>query len=99
MIKPYFVIGALALIWAFLILRTKFPAIQSEHEQDSGDHGHFRELLRYPHFLLAVVASVFSTLALKRGPGAISSLTFRNTPMSPKKSRAISLRERWEPSE
>jgi FHS family L-fucose permease-like MFS transporter len=38
-----------------LILRTKFPEIENEHEA-GGDRGHFRELLRYPHFLLAVVA-------------------------------------------
>lgn len=54
-IKPYLVIGAVAIFWALLILRTKFPAIQSEHES-GGDHGRFRELLRYPHFLWAVVA-------------------------------------------
>ncbi len=54
-IKPYLVIGAVAIFWAILILRTKFPAIQSEHE-DGGDHGRFRELLQYPHFLWAVVA-------------------------------------------
>jgi MFS transporter, FHS family, L-fucose permease len=54
-IKPYLVIGAVAIFWAILILRTKFPAIQSEHES-GGDHGRFRELLRYPHFLWAVVA-------------------------------------------
>ncbi|MGZ4732709.1 MAG: L-fucose:H+ symporter permease, partial [Terriglobales bacterium] len=54
-VKPYLVLGAIALIWAVLILRTKFPAIQSEHEA-GGDHGRFRDLLRYPHFLLAVVA-------------------------------------------
>ena len=55
-IRPYLVIGAFAIFWAILILRTKFPPIQSEHEGSAGDHGHFRELLRYPHFLLAVVA-------------------------------------------
>lgn len=54
-VKPYMVIGGIVIFWAFLILRTKFPAIQSEHE-DSGDRGHFRELFRYPHFLMAVVA-------------------------------------------
>jgi FHS family L-fucose permease-like MFS transporter len=54
-IKPYLVIGAVAVFWAILIARTKFPAIQSEHES-GGDHGHFRELLRYPHFLWAVLA-------------------------------------------
>ncbi len=54
-IKPYLVIGAVAIFWALLILRRKFPTIQSEHES-GGDHGRFRELLRYPHFLWAVVA-------------------------------------------
>jgi MFS transporter, FHS family, L-fucose permease len=58
-VKPYLVIGAFALIWALLILRTKFPPIQSEHENESGDRGHFFDLFRYPHFLLAVVAQFF----------------------------------------
>jgi FHS family L-fucose permease-like MFS transporter len=38
-----------------VILGTKFPPIHSEHE-DGGDHGHFRDLFRYPHFWMAVVA-------------------------------------------
>jgi len=58
-VKPYLVIGAFALIWAMLILRTKFPPIQSEHENGSGDRGHFFDLFRYPHFLFAVVAQFF----------------------------------------
>jgi MFS transporter, FHS family, L-fucose permease len=55
-VRPYLVIGAIALIWALLILRTKFPSIQDEHENSQGDHGRFRDLLGYPHFLLAVLA-------------------------------------------
>ena len=58
-VKPYLVIGAIAIVWAVLILRTHFPAIQSEHENESGDHGHLGDLFRYPHFLLAVVAQFF----------------------------------------
>src|SRR5437868_11602257 len=58
-VKPYLVIGAIALFWAVLILRTKFPSIHSEHENESGDRGHLRELFRYPHFLFAVVAQFF----------------------------------------
>jgi len=54
-VTPYLVLGTVAVLWALLILRTKFPSIQSEHEA-GGDHGHFFELFRYPHFLLAVVA-------------------------------------------
>jgi FHS family L-fucose permease-like MFS transporter len=56
-IAPYLVLGAVVLIWAFLILRTPFPAIagaqSSEHDQAQGS---YRDLLRYPHFLLAVLA-------------------------------------------
>ena len=53
-VVPYLVVGAIALIWAVLIARTKFPAVALE---DAGqDHGSFKELLRYPNFLFAIVA-------------------------------------------
>lgn len=55
-VAPYLVIGVVAFVWAILIARTRFPAIAGEHENANEDHGRFRELLRYPHFLLAVVA-------------------------------------------
>src|SRR5579864_9250118 len=54
-VKPYLVLSAIAICWAIVILRTKFPPIRSEHE-DGGDHGRFRDLLRYPPFWLAVLA-------------------------------------------
>ena len=54
-VKPYLALGVVAVLWALLILRTKFPAIESEHEA-GGEHGDFRELFRYPHFWMAVVA-------------------------------------------
>jgi FHS family L-fucose permease-like MFS transporter len=54
-VKPYLVLSAVAIVWALLILGTKFPAIHSEHE-DGGDHGHFRELFHYRHFWMAVLA-------------------------------------------
>jgi len=54
-VKPYVVLSAIAIFWALLILRTKFPSIQSEHET-GGDRGHFSELFQYPHFWMAVVA-------------------------------------------
>ena len=38
-----------------LILIKKFPVVRDEHE-DGGDHGHFRDLLRHRHFLLAILA-------------------------------------------
>jgi MFS transporter, FHS family, L-fucose permease len=55
-VAPYLVVGLIALIWAVLIIRTKFPAIAREHEAEHEGHGSFRELLRYPNFLFAIVA-------------------------------------------
>jgi len=55
-VAPYVVIGVIAFLWAILIARTRFPTFASEHEGASEDHGSFKELLRYPHFLLAIVA-------------------------------------------
>ncbi|MGO8718319.1 MAG: L-fucose:H+ symporter permease [Acidobacteriaceae bacterium] len=55
-VTPYLVIGLIAFFWAFLIARTKFPTIAGEHEGTHENHGSFKELLRYPHFLLAIVA-------------------------------------------
>jgi FHS family L-fucose permease-like MFS transporter len=55
-VRPYLVLGAIAVVWALLILWTKFPSIQSEHEASNEDHGHFRDLLKYPHFLWAIAA-------------------------------------------
>lgn len=59
-VRPYLVIGAFAIFWAILIIRTKFPHIQSEHEGDAADQeklrGKFSDLLHHRHFLLAVVA-------------------------------------------
>ena len=58
-VRPYLVLGVVAIVWALLILRTKFPAIASENEAADGDHGSFSQLLRQRHFLLAVVAQFF----------------------------------------
>jgi FHS family L-fucose permease-like MFS transporter len=55
-VVPYLVVGLIALIWAILIARTKFPTIAREHENPQEEHGKFSELLRYPNFLFAIVA-------------------------------------------
>src|SRR3984885_4898623 len=34
-VVPYLVVGMIALLWAFMIYRTKFPAIAREHENDA----------------------------------------------------------------
>jgi len=55
-VAPYLVVGLIALIWAVLIARTRFPTITREHENAQQDQGSFKELLGYPSFLFAVVA-------------------------------------------
>ncbi len=56
-IVPYLVLGAVVLVWALLIWRTPFPAIAGGRTADSIDaHAKYRDLLRFPHFLLAVIA-------------------------------------------
>lgn len=56
-IAPYLVLGCVVLLWAFLIFRTPFPAIAGPQRRNSHEaHGSYLELLRYPHFLLAVLA-------------------------------------------
>jgi len=55
-VKPYLFVSAAVFIWALLILRTKFPSITSEHEDQTGNRGRFRDLLGNSNLLLAVVA-------------------------------------------
>src|ERR1035437_659521 len=54
-VKPYMVLGGIALIWALLILKTKFPPVQGETENGNADKGRIRDLLQYPHFIFAVL--------------------------------------------
>lgn len=54
-VGPYLVLGAVTIGWAILIGITKFPKITGEGESGK-DQGSFHELLKYPSFLLAVVA-------------------------------------------
>jgi len=54
---PYMLIGSLVLIVAFLFWRIKFPPVKEETEEAGKENtGSIRDLLKYPHFILAVVA-------------------------------------------
>ena len=55
-IRPYFVLGLVAFAWAVLIALTKFPDVRGETLTSSKVHGRSADLLRYPHFILAVIA-------------------------------------------
>jgi FHS family L-fucose permease-like MFS transporter len=54
-VEPYLVIGAVALLWAVLIAVNRFPDAQGHAESEAGQ-GSFRQLFRYRHFKLAVLA-------------------------------------------
>jgi FHS family L-fucose permease-like MFS transporter len=56
-IVPYLVLGCVVLVWAFLIYRTPFPAVAGRQQTSAGQSaGSYAALLRYPHFMLAVLA-------------------------------------------
>jgi len=57
-IKPYIFLGIMVLIWAVIIMRVKFPKLESEQDQTESK-GSARELLKYPHFLKGVLAQFF----------------------------------------
>jgi len=64
-IPPYMVIGIVILIVAFFIWKVKFPAETESGTHDkidtknSGSHGHFSKLFKYPHFIKGIVAQFF----------------------------------------
>jgi FHS family L-fucose permease-like MFS transporter len=56
-VPTYMAFGAVVLLFAFLLMRTKFPVIQVEHEGAGEDHGSFGELLSKPAIWIAVAAN------------------------------------------
>jgi FHS family L-fucose permease-like MFS transporter len=55
---PYMLIGSLVLIVAILFWRVKFPPVKEESTETAGNMGKAKlsDLLKHPHFVLAVVA-------------------------------------------
>jgi FHS family L-fucose permease-like MFS transporter len=56
---PYMLIGSLVLIVALLFWRVKFPELKNDPhavDPDNGSGGKIKDLLKYPHFVLAVIA-------------------------------------------
>jgi FHS family L-fucose permease-like MFS transporter len=55
-IAPYLCLGVVVLLWALMIARNHFPAVAEEQScVDITPRGSYRQLLTYPHFLLAVI--------------------------------------------
>ena len=55
-VKPYLFLAAFAVIWAMLIMKTRFPGLESEKQHTLQSSNSFTTLLRYPRFLKGVVA-------------------------------------------
>ncbi|HVO60704.1 MAG TPA: L-fucose:H+ symporter permease [Terriglobales bacterium] len=55
-VRPYIALGLVTFFWALLIAITKFPKLGAEAAHDHQHHGAMKELLRYRHFVLAVIA-------------------------------------------
>lgn len=54
---PYMLIGTLVLIVAFLFWRVRFPAVKEEsQDEENTSQGSLKDLLKYPHFVYAVIA-------------------------------------------
>jgi FHS family L-fucose permease-like MFS transporter len=59
-VTPYLVLGIAVFVWAFLILKTKFPKLADAGEtRDQGQPGNPGSLFRYPHFVQGVIAQFF----------------------------------------
>ena len=56
-VPTYMAFGAVVLLFAFLLMRTKFPVINVEHEGIGEDHGSFGQLLQMPAIWIAVAAN------------------------------------------
>src|SRR4030043_1733823 len=56
-VKPYVIIGAVMVVWAFILIRTKFPKSADEQEKDGNkSKGRFRDLSKYPHLIKGEIA-------------------------------------------
>jgi FHS family L-fucose permease-like MFS transporter len=56
-IWPYIILAIFALVWAIIILVTKFPKVGDELLNEP--KGKSKELLKYPHFLKGVISQFF----------------------------------------
>ena len=58
-VKPYIFLAAFAILWAFIIIRVRFPAFDIEKADNSESQGSFRDMLNFPHFWKGVLAQFF----------------------------------------
>lgn len=55
-IAPYMVLCCVVFVVGIFITRTRFPTIEGDDSVESVDHGRFRDLLKFPHYIQGVIA-------------------------------------------
>lgn len=58
-VMPYMVLGTVVIVWAVLMIITKFPKISSEQSGANEEKGNMKELFGYRHFKLGVLTQFF----------------------------------------
>ncbi len=59
-ITPYLILACVVFVWALLIVKTKFPKVAGEVEEQNGSaKGRLSDLFHHRHFVLAVIAQFF----------------------------------------
>jgi len=58
-VMPYLGLAAFAILWAVLIIRTKFPTLDEGEKNSAESNGKFSELFKNPHFVKGVIAQFF----------------------------------------
>jgi MFS transporter, FHS family, L-fucose permease len=58
-VTPYIFLAGFAILWAFIIVKVKFPLFETEKTDIPGSKGNFKALLSFPHFWKGVLAQFF----------------------------------------
>lgn len=58
-VYPYLALAVIAILWAILMMLTKFPKVRDDVLSISEPTGKARDLLKYPHFIKGVISQFF----------------------------------------
>jgi FHS family L-fucose permease-like MFS transporter len=58
-VRPYMVLGIVAIVWALVILRTRFPVLRDEGSSSDGSQTSIAKLLGNRHLVFSIIAQFF----------------------------------------
>jgi FHS family L-fucose permease-like MFS transporter len=58
-VMPYLALAGFAILWAVLLLFSKFPVVRDEVTAENVPPAHSKDLLKYPHFYKGVLSQFF----------------------------------------